>query len=125
MWVEFGNENAVEGYRDPTAENPDKVLWRPLEGQRITSVTFPEDVRLQEAFTTAVSAISMHFANDGDGNTHSPTWVDSDNEGLKTLLQEQFGVQGKARPKTWGKDTGADASPTLAAAHEQSTEDTK
>jgi hypothetical protein len=102
MWVEFGNDNAKEGYRDPSADNPDEVLYRPLEGQRVTTITFPEGISLQEAFTTAVAQIVYHFATDGDDNQSTPAWVESDSPGLAALLAEQFGVQGKTRPKTWG-----------------------
>lgn len=113
MWVEFGNENAQEGYRDPKADDPDEVKYRPLDGQRVTTLTFPDEMGLQEAFTTAVGQVQYHFANDGDDATTGPSWVDSDNEAMKTLLDEQFGTKGKARPKTWGKEFGLHENESL------------
>lgn len=111
MWVEFGNDNAIEGYREPGS---DEVLHRPLEGQQITGITFPDDTSLQEAFTTAVALVEHHFAEHPDGGRHKPAWVDSDSEGLKALLTENFGLKaGHARPKSWGKESGLHANAHL------------
>ena len=116
MWVEFGNDNAIEGYREPGS---DEVKYRALEGQQVTTITLPEGVSLQEAFTTAVALVDHHFAvaNEADGTRHKPAWVDSDSEGLKALLTENFGLKaGHARPKTWGKDNGLHENNHLASA---------
>ena len=104
MYVELGNDKAIEGYRDPTSDDPDLVRFRPLEGQRTTLFVIPEGMGLQEAFSSVVTASTYHIA-EGE----KPAWVESDSEGLQTLLMEHFGITKSAntRPKTWGKDTGA------------------
>lgn len=105
MWVEFGNDSAIEGFREGDS---DEVKYRSLEGQQVTAVTLPSDVSLQEAFTTSVAAVNFHFAEQPDGTRSKPAWIDSDSDGLKALLAENFGLKaGQARPKTWGKDSGA------------------
>ena len=43
--------------------------------------------------------------------------MDSDSEGLKALLTENFGLKaGHARPKTWGKENGAHENNHVASA---------
>lgn len=113
MWVELGNDKAQEGYRDPDSDEPDLVRYRPLDGERITTIVFPEDITLQEAFTTAAAAGQVHFqADESEDNPlghHRPTWVESDSAGLKALLSEHFGLTKatqQRRPKTWGKEFG-------------------
>lgn len=100
MWVEFGNANAVEGYRDPAKATDGQdapVEFRPIKGEQITTVHFPEDMSISEAFTTAVAAVGAHFE---EGS--APAWVDSDSEGLKALLVENFKIDNNTRPEGWG-----------------------
>lgn len=111
MYVEFGNDKAIEGYRDPQSDDPDLVRYRPVDGERVTQVLIPEGTGLQEAFTTVVTSFGYHIA-DGE----KPTWIESDSPGLQTLLLEHYGISSSAnnRKKTWGKDTGADQMPRAA-----------
>lgn len=104
MYAEFGNADAQEGYRDPTSDDPELVRYKPLEGDRVTTVVFPEGTSLQEAFSSAVTALTFHMV---DGA--KPTWVESDSEGLQALLVEHYGLtpSKNTRPKNWGKETGA------------------
>lgn len=105
MYLEFGSDSAIEGYRDPEGEDPEKVLYRPLEGQRVTRVVFPEDTGIMEAFRSATELVRYHMQGD-------PVWINSDSESLEKLLKEHFSVS-KGRPRTWGKDTGADKLPKM------------
>lgn len=107
MYVQIGNSDALEGYRDPTSDDPDAVRYRPLDGQQVTTLNFPEGVGLQESFSATVTALGYHMT---DGAT--PAWVESDSEGLLALLLEHFNITASknTRPKTWGKDTGANLS---------------
>lgn len=111
MWVQFGNRNTIEGYRDETSDDPDLVRYRPVDGDRITTITHPDEISLAEAFQTTLEAMRHHIA---EGET--PEWVESDSEGLKALLAEHYGLTAAktSRPKTFGKDTGAHllAAPT-------------
>ena len=104
MYVHVGNSNAIEGFRDPSSDDPDKVRYRPLDGDRVTEVAFPEGTSLNEAFATTLAVMEHHMAQ---GST--PSWIESDSEGLTSLLQEHWGLAASktSRPKTWGKDTGA------------------
>jgi len=108
MYLEFGNAHAIEGYRDPRSDNPEKVRYRPAQGQRITQVAIPEGMTLNDAFQSAVRMIAYHIA-EGE----KPTWIDSDNQVLERMLKEHFGVKG-LRPKEWGADTGANLVPRMA-----------
>lgn len=99
MFVQFGNDNAIEGFRDPTSDDPELVRYREAEGQRVTTVTFPEGMGLNNAFQTAITALGYHIAEGA-----SPSWVESDNDSLRGLLMEHYGLtKSKAsRPKNWG-----------------------
>lgn len=107
MWLEVGNDSAIEGYRDPTAPNPEAVQYRAAPGQRVTRVVFPDGMLLQEAFTSAVKLMDYHVAAG-----ESPAWVDSDSKSLEQLVKEHFSIK-QGRPRTWGKDTGADRLPRM------------
>ena len=106
-FVEIGNDKAIEGYRDPNSDDPEKVRYRPLPGQHVTRVVFPEDMALMEQFTSAVNLIAYHVAEGA-----SPAWIDSNSESLETLLKDHFSIS-TSRPRTWGKDTGADKLPRM------------
>lgn len=108
MWLECGNESTIEGYRDPRSDNPEKVRYRPAQGERITQVAFPEGTTLNEAFQSAVKLLAYHIAAG-----EKPAWIDSDNQMLERMLRENFGVKG-SRPKGWGQDTGASLVPRMA-----------
>lgn len=98
MYVEFGNDSAIEAYRDPTSTDPDRVMYRAVEGQHITRVVFPEGIGLQEAYANAVAALGHHIEPG-----QKPSWIESDNTGLRTLLLEHFDISKASRPPTWGK----------------------
>jgi hypothetical protein len=104
MYVHLGNNSAIEGFRDPTSDDPDLVRYRPLDGDRVTEVIFPEGISLNDAFSTTLAVMEHHMAQGA-----APVWVESDSDGLTTLLQEHWGLAAAktSRPKTWGKDTGA------------------
>jgi hypothetical protein len=108
MYLEFGNDKAIEGYRDPRSDDPEKVRHRPAPGQRITQVAFPEDTPLLEAFQSVVKLIDYHVTQG-----EKPAWVDSDSAGLEKLLKEHLGIKA-SRPKQWGDDTGANHLPRMA-----------
>ena len=104
MYVHIGNNDAIEGFRDSTSDDPDLVRYRPAEGERVTEIILAEGLSLNEAFTTVLAVMEHHMAAGA-----TPQWIDSDSDGLTSLLQEHWGLTKTAtsRPKTWGKDTGA------------------
>lgn len=111
MYVEFGNDKGIEGYRDPQSDDPDLVRYRAIEGQRVTRLTYPEGMTLNEAFQSTVTAIGYHVAEGG-----RPSWVESDSAGLKALLCENYGIDpNRQRPRTWGA-SGAGAAAQAAMA---------
>lgn len=129
MWVEFGNDQAIEGYRDENSDDPDLVRWREAPGQRITRFEFPEGTKLSEALAYVANGTQFHFAEheveDADHpegvrtERHAPAWVESDSEAFKSLCIEQFGLaEHKAhRTKTWGKEFGLHKNPALSNSH--------
>ena len=109
MQVEIGNANAIEGYRDANSDDPDLVRYRDLEGQRVTTVVFPEGIPLQEAFQTVLGLLPEHMAPRNDkGVPTKPAWIETDSPGLLTLLLEHFEIDEKSnvRPRTWGNNAG-------------------
>lgn len=102
IYVHVGNDHAIEGYRDPKSDDPDLVRYRPLKGQRVTEVVFPEGTTINDAFTTTVAALSAHMEEDA-----VPAWVVSDSKGLQALLAENWGDIPTTKPAKWGTDTGA------------------
>jgi hypothetical protein len=119
MYVHVGNNSAIEGFRDPSSDDPDKVRYRPLDGDRVTEIVFPEGLSLNEAFSTTLAVMEHHMTQDS-----SPVWIESDSPGLTALLQEHWGISSAktSRPKTWGKDTGA---PDFMAASSRTAEEGK
>lgn len=101
MYVNIGNSNAIEGFRDPTSDDPDLVRYRPAEGDRTTYVEFPEGIALSEAFQTLTGLLKAHMA---EGSV--PAWVESDSDGLTALLKEHWGLDDNqtTRPDGWGDD---------------------
>lgn len=102
IYIEIGNSSALEAYRVQDSDTPDKVHYREVPGDRITTVSFPESIVGDEAFESAVAAIANHI-KPGE----RPAWLHSDNKDLKDRLQAFFGVKGKPRKNPWGEDTGA------------------
>jgi hypothetical protein len=104
MYVHIGNSAAVEGYRDESSDDPELVRYRPVEGERVTEVVFPDGTGVSEAFTTTLGVLTHHMA---EGST--PDWVTSDNDALAGLLAEHWGLgeDRLARPETYGSETGA------------------
>lgn len=97
MQVHFGNRNAIEGYRDPVSDDPDLVRYRKIEGERVTSVIFPDGIGLQEAYSNSLAALSYHMEAG-----ESPAWIECDSPGLTALLREQFPIARLGRPASWG-----------------------
>lgn len=111
MFVEFGNDKGIEGYRDEKSDDPDLVRYRELPGQRVTRLTYPEGMSINEAFQGTVTAISYHLAQEG-----KPSWFESDSAGLKALLCENYGVNPEAtKPKGWGQAVATQAATTMLA----------
>lgn len=106
MYVEIGNADAIEGYRDPTSDDPDLVRYKEAPGERVTRIAFPEGYTLKQAFDETVVALQYHMK---EGS--KPAWIESDSEGLRAQLLEQFGLTASEakRPKSWGKEDGGGA----------------
>jgi hypothetical protein len=104
MYVLVGNDHAIEGYRDPQSDDPELVRYRGVEGQRVTTLEFPEGLTTMEAFDATVRSLAHHIHRE-----HAPAWFESDSDTLKALLAEHYALpDSKAKaPRSWGKDTGA------------------
>lgn len=95
MHVEIGNKHAIEGYREGDV---DEVLYRSVEGERITTLRFPEGIGIEDAFRTTLVAMSHHIEAG-----EAPSWIESDSPGLTALLAEHYGIKNNVRPAAWGK----------------------
>lgn len=105
MWVQFGNDHAIEAYRDSASDAPELVRYRPAPGQRITATILPDGWGVSEAFATVLKAVEQHFDADPDtDDRHPPAWVESSSSGLAALLADHFGIQPDSRPKGWHGD---------------------
>ena len=102
-FIEFGTEDAVEGYRDETSDDPERVRYRPVEGQRIVTMSVPDGVSLNEAFRTVAAALELHIANGT-----RPVWVQTNSEHLTALLADLYRIgDSNIRPEHWGEETSA------------------
>lgn len=93
IYVNIGNNDAIEGFRDPTSDDPDLVRYRPAEGERVTNIVFPEGMSLNEAFSTTLAALEHHMAQGA-----TPTSIESDSDGLASLLREHWSLPASATP---------------------------
>ena len=95
MFVELGNADPIEGYRD---EGSDEVKYRAIESDaEITHIHFPDGHSVRDAFTDVLNTLPRHFAEGA-----KPVWVHSDSPGLQALLEEEFAVK-KQKPAKWGR----------------------
>jgi hypothetical protein len=101
-YIEVGTDQAKEGYRDPTSDDPELVRYRDLTGQRVVSLTVPDGVNLNEAFRTVAAALELHLSAGS-----IPAWVESNDKSLTTLLADLYEIEDNTRPKDWGHETNA------------------
>ncbi len=102
MYVILGNSDAIEGYYDPADPNQDRVLYRPVEGERTTRLLFPEGTTVAEAYATTLATLPYHFDRESQ-----PKWVESDSQPLADLIAEHFKIKA-TRPATWGQEGAAE-----------------
>lgn len=104
MRVLLGNSAAKEAYLDDG-----NVAHRDLPGRRVTTITIPDSYTLLEAVqsVTAQDGVWNHHSRGDDPGDHSPDWVESDNEGLASLLAQHFECP-IGRPKKWTESEGGD-----------------
>jgi hypothetical protein len=112
--VQIGNATAIEGYRDPDSDEPDRVRFRELPGQRTTTVQLPDDMNIVEAAQTVILSLGNHMLADT-----RPVWIECDVPMLRTYLCAHFGLaESSTRPAEWGSDLVApqEATPKKKAA---------
>lgn len=98
MKVEVGNATAIEGYRE---EEDGPVLYRNLEGERITTIILPDDLSMIEAVQTVAATLAAHMQ---PGT--KPVWIEADSMALQAYLCEHFQIPTtSARPMSWGANT--------------------
>ena len=104
-YVNLGNKDAIEAYRDPGSPDPEELKYREVPGERTTTIIFTGDPSLQEMLQDVDEIVSHHFAQ-GKG----PVWVESDGDDLTRLLCERYGIpkNKNRRPKTWGNTLDED-----------------
>jgi hypothetical protein len=105
MRVLLGNPAAKEAYRGPDGE----LNHRALPGDRVTEIVIPDSYSLLEAVASVTSqdgAWNHHSLGDNPDDS-SPTWVESDNEPLASLLAQHFECP-VGRPEGWGESEISD-----------------
>lgn len=117
MYVDIGIDNAKEGYRDPDSDNPELVRFRPIEGQYTVHAEIPEGTGLRDAFIEVTTALENHQQDPEPDQARRVRWVQSDSEGLLSLLTSEWGLtaQGNKRPKGWGLSAVQQAQSTTMA----------
>lgn len=118
MFVELGNDKAIEGYR-PDGTSDGEVQYRSLEGEQVTSLHFPEGMTINEAFQATVESLRYHIEAG-----ENPVWVHSDSPGLQSLLEENYSVK-KKKPAKWGRFKEHETPGVLAARGVQKGDDDK
>lgn len=98
MKVEFGNDHAIEQYRDPASDDPGLVRKRDDPGQKITTLIIPDEQGLMEAFTSVVGIMGRHHLKEGT----VPNWVKSSNKTLEQMLMDHYEIK-NVKPRAWGK----------------------
>ena len=102
MKVVLGNPFALEGYRDEESDNPDRILYRPVEGEKETSFYFPEGMSLTEMASAVIESMPLHM----DVQAGLPAWVECDDTLLKKIICQHYGISDrKKRPTKWGDGT--------------------
>lgn len=98
MRVLLGNSAAKEAFLDGDGE----LKHRALPGRRITTVVIPDTYNFLEAFqaVTAGDGAWNHHSQGNDPADSSPDWVESDNDGLASLLAQHFECR-IGRPDEW------------------------
>lgn len=84
MHLTLGNVKAKEGVGDGV----NVTEFREMKGERETTVNFPDDWTLGQAFV-ALTSPSGIWANHSD---KPPKWVSSDSAGLASLVAEHYGA---------------------------------
>lgn len=91
-YVHFGN-NKTKEYTNQG--------FKPIEGERITEVIFPEGMTILTQMHIAIAALRRH---QGLLDTHKPSavFVKSNNKALEALLAEELGIQSNTIPRNYG-----------------------
>ena len=98
MQVEIGNPFAIEGYRIPESDDPEKVHYKTAPGERVTTLVLPDDMDVIEAVTTVVVTLPRHL----DLSRGLPAWIESSDPTVKALLCQHYGInENRVRPPTW------------------------
>jgi len=100
--VVVGNPFALEGFRDENSDEPERVRYRTIEGERETSFFFPEGMPLTEMASAVIESIPLHM----DLSLGNPPWIEADDTLLKKILCQHYGISDrKKRPARWGDGT--------------------
>jgi hypothetical protein len=101
IYVLIGNPNAIEGFRDPTSDDPDRLRFRQAPGERTTQIAFPAEMGLIDAFNSVVVSMGHQMAT---GSV--PAWIETDVPELELLLLRHWNMSAtkNKRPRTWGEE---------------------
>ena len=98
--AEVGTNSAVEAYRDPLSDDPEKIRYRALSGERIVHLEISDDDVYTDAVHDCVESIRLHLQRDTN-----PLWIECTNGRIQEALLANYGLSLSAarRPVDWGK----------------------
>jgi hypothetical protein len=112
-YVQMDNSGAVEHYKEhPDAE---EIQTRPLEGERIFEMVFPDPpagqprMTLREMIATTMATYRKHQAH-GNAPAHlpvdlvTPKWIRSNDEALEGQLLSEYGLEANDIPAGFGAE---------------------
>lgn len=89
MQLVFGNRDATHSVPGVVDGEVGSVVEVMPKGKRATTIEFPEDLTLAEAFKNVTDPRGVWASHATDGST--PAWAASDSPGLANLVAEHFG----------------------------------
>lgn len=98
MLIQFGNDQAITHYQDPDGP-PGQMVYRVMDGQRITSISLPPDLSPDIALISCIEALSSHMLPGA-----VPVWIDGNPASLVKDLCRHYGITLKSnkKPLGWG-----------------------
>lgn len=97
--VKIGNANAVEAVMAvlPGQSQPEQV-FRPAPGERVTTIQLEPGLNTVQQVQTVI-----RFLGEMMNPTARPWWIECDDEMLRTMLCEHYGISVEVtRPPMWG-----------------------
>jgi hypothetical protein len=110
IYVQMDNSAAVEHFKEhPDAE---EIKSRPLDGERIFEIVFPDGTTLREMIFTTMATYRKHqphgnAPDDAPIGLVNPRWVRASDDQLQEQLALEYGITSNDIPAGFGAEHGA------------------